>query len=226
MLRKSYDKCYDQESVGCSVVCSCFYSYSLVLISYPCLTWLCPSFLSSFSRAPKGMCRQYLVLFSFALLLLADLSASLYLLLIYGTIQDASAPECRLSSQICPSDFSALTVVLAVYPLAYVASPIIGLMSLLFWLPFWIRRFIEWNLGSMLSACASVVAYLWFYDDLQRMQVCIAVSQVVVKFVLAIVAQVHLASMLRQSDDTRRKRLRSTQGDFFTAGSVLETPIF
>ena len=161
------------------------------------------------------------------ILLLADLSATLYLMLIYGTIEDTSATICQAGSSVtCPTDFSAFSVVLLVYPLAYVASPIIGLMALLFWLPFWIRRFIEWNLGSMLSACASVIAYLYFYENLQGMQLCFAIGQVVIKFVLAIVGQIHLASMLRQNDDGKRLRLRSAQGDFFTAGSVLETPIF
>lgn len=180
-----------------------------------------------YSRAPKNKCSQYLIFFSMVILLLADLSVTLYLMLIYGTIEDTSANCGQTGSSVkCPTDFSAFSVVLLVYPLAYVASPIIGLMALLFWLPFWIRRFIEWNLGSMLSACASVIAYLYFYENLQRMQLCFAMGQVVIKFVLAIVGQIHLASMLRQNDDGKRLRLRSAQGDFFTAGSVLETPIF
>jgi hypothetical protein len=109
-------------------------------------------------RAPKGTCKQYVVLFWFALLLILDLSISLYLLLIYGTLQDNQVVN---NKRIGTSDYTAFMLVLCVYPFAYVASPIIGLMSLLFWLPFWIKRFIEWNLGSILSACVSVLMYLW-----------------------------------------------------------------
>jgi hypothetical protein len=178
------------------------------------------------SRSPKGKCQQYVVLFCFAILLIADLGITMFLLLIYGTVQDKKSSACQLSQGTCPTDFSAIAIIIGVYPFAYVASPVIGLMSLLFWLPFWIKRFVEWNLGSILSACGSVAAYLWFYDDLVANQLGIATAQVVVKFALAVLAQVHLASMLKQFDNNRRRRLRSAQGDRFTAGSVLDTPFF
>ena len=188
-----------------------------------------PSFFSMYtsrSRSPKGKCQQYVVLFCFALLLIADLGATMFLLLIYGTVQDKSSPACQQTQGTCPTDFSAFTFVVGIYPFAYIVSPVIGLMSLLFWLPFWIKRFVEWNLGSILSACASVAAYLWFYDDLVQNQLGVATAQVAVKFALAILAQVHLASMLKQFDNNRRRRLRSAQGDRFTAGSVLDAPFF
>ena len=45
--------------------------------------------------------------------------------------------------------------------------------------------------------------------------------EVIVKFLLAIIAQIHLASMLKQSDNDRRRRLRNSgSGDRF---GVLES---
>jgi hypothetical protein len=162
-----------------------------------------------------------MILCLFSILLLVDLAVSLYLLLIYGTLQDTSSPECQLSQGNCPTDYTAFVIILAAYPFAYVLSPIIGLMSLLFWLPIWIKRFIQWNLGSILSSCVSVLLYLCYYDDLLRMNLCLSTSQVIVKFLLAIIAQIHLASMLKQSDNDRRRRLRNSgSGDRF---GVLES---
>ena len=166
-------------------------------------------------------------MFWFTLLLLADLSVTLYLLLIYGTLQDTSSPACQTKQGNCPTDWTGFALVLSIYPFAFVLSPLVGLMALLFWLPFWIKRFVEWNLGSILSSCVSVLIYLVYYDNLQHMQLCFATSQVVVKFTLAIVAQIHLASMLKQSDNNKRKRLRNTgTGDRFTEGRLLDTPFF
>ena len=45
-----------------------------------------------------------MILCLFSILLLVDLAVSLYLLLIYGTLQDTSSPECQLSQGNCPTD--------------------------------------------------------------------------------------------------------------------------
>ncbi len=158
------------------------------------------------------------MLFAVVIMLLADVSFSGFILINYSCVD---TPGCASSTntQVCTCDYSGAIAVLAVYPFAFLASPIIGLMALLFWLPFWIKRFLEWNVASMLSACVSVAVYAVLYKSLDQMLLCVVTSQVIIKGLLATLGQVHLSSMLRQVDDRQRRRLRDTStGEVFAEG--------
>ena len=106
--------------------------------------------------------------------------------------------------------------VLAIFPFTYLVSPIVGLLAYSFGLLIWWRRYMSILIASILPAVISVLIYALFYASLTSMEMYVVTTHVVVKMLLSVFAQQHIALISVGNDKRKRKRLRKHGGDAFS----------
>ena len=114
--------------------------------------------------------------------------------------------------------------VLAIFPLSYLIAPVVGLLSYSFGLLVWWRRYVNILIASLLPTVASVIIYVNYFASLSAMEMSIVTSHVVIKMLLALFAQEHIATLLVGNDKRKRKRLRKHGGEAFSETGL--SPVF
>ena len=133
-------------------------------------------------------------------------------------------PSPSLVSSFSDKKFTLVPLVLAIFPFTYLVSPIVGLLAYSFGLLVWWRRYLSILIASILPAVIAVLIYALFYASLTSMEMYVVTTHVIVKMLLSVFAQQHIAMIIVGNDKRKRKRLRKHGGDAFSETGL--SPIF